>query len=78
MSVLEWQEVARDELANIYVVATPDEREQIVVEVERIERDLKDDPLEVGKDGWAASAWRSVASSCFGSRSCGAGAWSGC
>jgi hypothetical protein len=49
MSVLEWQEVARDELADIYVAATPDERERIVAEVERIERDLKDDPLEVGE-----------------------------
>ena len=49
MSVLEWEERAYDELADIYVVATPDEREVIVAEVERIERDLKGDPLDVGE-----------------------------
>lgn len=49
MIPVNWDETTRDRLADIYVAATPEEREIIANEVERLERQLKRDPLEVGE-----------------------------
>lgn len=49
MSSLEWEEAARDELADIWVAATPAERADIEQVVIAAERDLKNDPLDVGE-----------------------------
>jgi hypothetical protein len=49
MSLVEWDDAARDELADIWVQATPAERAVIEPVVLRLERDLADDPLAVGE-----------------------------
>ncbi|HET6575347.1 MAG TPA: hypothetical protein VFG68_17200 [Fimbriiglobus sp.] len=49
MSVVEWEDAARDELADIWVQATPAERAAIEPIVLGLERDLGDDPLAVGE-----------------------------
>jgi len=49
MSVVEWADSARDELADIWVRATPAERERIEPIVLATERDLADAPLIVGE-----------------------------
>jgi hypothetical protein len=49
MSFVEWEDAARDELADIWVQATPAERAVIEPVVLRLERDLADDPLAVGE-----------------------------
>ena len=49
MIPVEWDKSTRDRLADLYVGATPEEREVIATEVERLERELKRDPLEVGE-----------------------------
>ena len=49
MSVVEWQESARDELADLWVQAAPAERPGIEQAVLAAERDLADDPLAVGE-----------------------------
>jgi hypothetical protein len=56
MSV-EWQESARDELADIWVEATPDERELIASIIERLERELRKD--------WQYSRRDTTAAGCF-------------
>jgi hypothetical protein len=49
MSRVEWADRARDELADIYVQATPAERDDIEAAVLGIERDLAADPRAVGE-----------------------------
>ena len=49
MIAVDWDESTRERFADIYVAATPDERETIANEVERLERKLQRDPLEVGE-----------------------------
>ena len=49
MIPVEWDDSTRDRLADLYVATTPEEREIIAREVERLERDLRRDPLEVGE-----------------------------
>jgi plasmid stabilization system protein ParE len=49
MSVVRWADKARDELADIYVQATPQERQLIETLVLAFERDLAMLPLEVGE-----------------------------
>jgi plasmid stabilization system protein ParE len=49
MSVVEWAEKARDELADIYVQATPAERDALEQAVLALERDLADDAHAVGE-----------------------------
>jgi hypothetical protein len=49
MIPVDWDERTRDRLADIYVAATPHEREIIAIEIERLERALQRDPLEVGE-----------------------------
>lgn len=44
MSVVQWEGSSRDELADVWVTATPDERETIAKIVEALERDLARDP----------------------------------
>jgi hypothetical protein len=48
MSV-EWEEDALDHLADIYVSATPDDREVIARCVERINAQLESDPWSLGE-----------------------------
>jgi plasmid stabilization system protein ParE len=49
MSLVEWTNAARDQLADIWVLATPAERTVIERVVVAGERDLADDPLAVGE-----------------------------
>jgi hypothetical protein len=49
MSLPEWAEIARDRLADIWVLATPDERARIESIVLQFERDVADDPFHVGE-----------------------------
>lgn len=49
MSDPEWTERARDQLADIWVAATPDERDEIERVVIAAERELKRGPLAVGE-----------------------------
>jgi hypothetical protein len=49
MSMPEWADGARDELADIWVLATPADRERIEPVVLRFERDIADDPFHVGE-----------------------------
>jgi hypothetical protein len=49
MSVVEWADKARDERADIYVQATPSERDIIEAVVIAMERDLVDAPRHVGE-----------------------------
>lgn len=49
MSVVIWTDAARDQLADIWVRATPAERAAIEPIVLGLERDLGDDPLAVGE-----------------------------
>lgn len=49
MSYVEWEDAARDELADIWVQAAPGERTGIERAVLAMERDLADDPLAVGE-----------------------------
>jgi hypothetical protein len=49
MNVPEWTEKARDQLADAWVAATPDERDLIEQVVLSAERDLRDNPLGVGE-----------------------------
>lgn len=49
MSIVEWEEKARDELADIWVAATPAERAVIEPFVLKLERDLVADPDDVGE-----------------------------
>jgi plasmid stabilization system protein ParE len=49
MSVVIWTDAARDQLADIWVQATPAERAAIEPVVLGLERDLGDDPLAVGE-----------------------------
>jgi plasmid stabilization system protein ParE len=49
MSVVRWADKARDELADIYVQATPHERDFIESVVLALERDLSDQPQHVGE-----------------------------
>jgi hypothetical protein len=49
MSRVTWEDRARDELADIYVQATPTERNQIERVVVAFEGDLADDPMSVGE-----------------------------
>jgi hypothetical protein len=49
MSVVEWEDSARDELADIWVEASPDEREKIAALIEQLERDLRREPFDVGE-----------------------------
>lgn len=49
MNDLGWEDHARDELADVWVAATPDEREVIERVVLSVERDLRTDPFEVGE-----------------------------
>jgi plasmid stabilization system protein ParE len=49
MNPIEWADTARDQLADIWVAATPNERDQIERIIMRLERGLADDPLSVGE-----------------------------
>ena len=49
MIPVDWDESTRNAFADIYVAATPEEREVMVREIERLERELRRDPLEVGE-----------------------------
>lgn len=49
MSLVEWEESARDELADIWVQATSAERPGIEQAVLAAERELADDPMAVGE-----------------------------
>lgn len=49
MTWLDWEESARDELADVWVLATPDERDEIEKAVIAAERALHKDPLDVGE-----------------------------
>ena len=49
MSMVEWADSARDQLADIWVAATPEERDHIAAIVERLIRRLENDPLDVGE-----------------------------
>jgi hypothetical protein len=49
MSDVEWADKARDELADVYVAATPTERDAIERAVLEFERDLTNDPDAVGE-----------------------------
>jgi plasmid stabilization system protein ParE len=49
MNPVDWSDKARDQLADIWVQATPDERTRIEGMVLAVERDLADDPHGVGK-----------------------------
>ena len=49
MIEFEWEDKASDELADLYVSATFEERESIAGLVEQFQRDIKRDPLEVGE-----------------------------
>ncbi|HKB41372.1 MAG TPA: hypothetical protein VKD72_33410 [Gemmataceae bacterium] len=49
MSPLEWVDKARDQLADIWVAATPAERAVMGPLVVQLESDLRDDPLAVGE-----------------------------
>jgi plasmid stabilization system protein ParE len=49
MNRVEWTDAARDQLADIWVQATPDERDRIEQVVLAVERDLVDDPNGVGE-----------------------------
>lgn len=50
MSDLEWADEALDELADIYVLATPLDREVIARRVLSLNKALKINPLNVGED----------------------------
>lgn len=50
MSDLEWADEALDELADIYVLATPTDREVIARRVQALNTALKVNPLNVGED----------------------------
>jgi hypothetical protein len=49
MILVEWADRALDQLADDWVVATPAERDEITRKVERINRRLESDPLDVGE-----------------------------
>ena len=49
MTWVDWDETARDELADIWVVATPSDRETIAAIVEATIREIETDPLDVGE-----------------------------
>ena len=49
MTRVDWAEAARDELADIYVAATPDDRERIAAAVLSVERSLSLIPLDTGE-----------------------------
>jgi hypothetical protein len=49
MSMPEWAEIARERLADIWVLASPTEREVIEPIVLQFERDVVDDPFHVGE-----------------------------
>jgi hypothetical protein len=46
---LAWEDKASDLLADIYVAVSPEERELIAQEIERLHRELRTNPLEVGE-----------------------------
>ena len=50
MSWLDWADEALDELADIYVLATPEDREAITRHVLGLNKALKDDPFSVGEE----------------------------
>lgn len=50
MSWLDWSEEALDELADIYVLATPEDREAIARHVAGLNKALADDPFSVGEE----------------------------
>jgi plasmid stabilization system protein ParE len=58
MNRVEWADAARDQLADIWVQATPDERDRIEQVVLAVERDLADDPYGVGEA--RGGRWRFV------------------
>ena len=49
MYELDWPPRVLDELADVYVAATPDARERLAGTVERLNADLRRDPLAVGE-----------------------------
>lgn len=49
MNPVEWWGKARDQLADIWVQATPDERDRIEREIPAVERDLADAPEVIGE-----------------------------
>lgn len=49
MSWVDWDEKAYDELADIWVSASPDERDVLGKIVEGLNRELEADPLDVGE-----------------------------
>ena len=46
---LSWDDKASDLLADIYVAANPEDREIIAKNIERLHRELRSNPLEVGE-----------------------------
>jgi hypothetical protein len=49
MTWIDWDEVARDELADIWVAATVSDRDTIAAIVENTIRDIERDSLDVGE-----------------------------
>ncbi len=49
MTRVDWAEAARDELADIYVAATPEDRERMAAVVISVERSLSLIPLDTGE-----------------------------
>jgi plasmid stabilization system protein ParE len=49
VSDVDWTDRARDQLADIWVAATPKERVAFEGAIGRLERDLSEAPLEVGE-----------------------------
>jgi plasmid stabilization system protein ParE len=46
---LAWEDKASDMLADIYVAVGPQERELVALEIQRLHRQLRTNPLDVGE-----------------------------
>lgn len=50
MSWVDWDEQALDELADVWVLASPNDRVQIEARVEAVNRELERDPVTFGEE----------------------------
>jgi plasmid stabilization system protein ParE len=54
MSWVDWADEALDELADIWVLATPEDRPRIEARVADVNRELERDPLTFGEERYAS------------------------